>query len=101
MADTFTPPADVAHKARLALDVRATKPPSQQGMTPVGLARANQLANLLDRYDCDEFYYTHEIPHCWLNVKQHLLIPYNFYPTIPTPHPYYANKQPETEPCNV
>jgi len=45
MADTFTPPADVARNARLALDVRATKPPSQQGMTPVGLARANQLAN--------------------------------------------------------
>jgi hypothetical protein len=45
MADTFTPPADVARNARIALDVRATKPPSQQGMTPVGLARANQLAN--------------------------------------------------------
>ena len=48
MADTFTPPADVARNARLALDVRATKPPSQQGMTPVGLARANQLANRED-----------------------------------------------------
>jgi len=45
MADTFTPPADVARNAQRALDVRATKPPSQQGMTPVGLARANQLAN--------------------------------------------------------
>jgi hypothetical protein len=45
MADTYTPPADVARNARQALDVRATKPPSQQGMTPVGLARANQLAN--------------------------------------------------------
>jgi len=45
MADTFTPPADVARNAQRALDVRATKPPSQQGMTPVGLARARQLAN--------------------------------------------------------
>ena len=45
MADTFIPPADVARNARRALDVRTTKPPSQQGMTPVGLARANQLAN--------------------------------------------------------
>jgi Pyruvate/2-oxoacid:ferredoxin oxidoreductase delta subunit len=45
MADTYTPPASVARNAQRALDVRATKPPSQQGMTPVGLARANQLAN--------------------------------------------------------
>jgi hypothetical protein len=45
MADTFTPPADVARNAQRALDVRAEKPPSEQGMTAVGLARANQLAN--------------------------------------------------------
>jgi hypothetical protein len=45
MADTFTPPADVARNARQALDVRAKKPPSQRGMTPVGIARATQLAN--------------------------------------------------------
>ena len=41
---TFVPPANVAENAQRALDVRATKPPSQQGMTLVGLARANQLA---------------------------------------------------------
>lgn len=45
MADTFTAPQEVADNAQRALDVRATKPASQQGMTPVGLARANQLAN--------------------------------------------------------
>ena len=44
MADTFTPPDNVAQNAQRALDVRAEKPPSQRGMTPVGLARANQLA---------------------------------------------------------
>jgi len=43
--DTYTPPADVARNARLALEVRASKPESEQGMTAVGLARANQLAN--------------------------------------------------------
>ena len=42
---TYTPPADVADNARQALDVRAEKPPSQRGMTAVGLARARQLAN--------------------------------------------------------
>jgi hypothetical protein len=45
MADTFTPPAAVAANARQALAVRESKPPSQRGMTAVGLARANQLAN--------------------------------------------------------
>ena len=45
MADTFTPPAAVARNARRALDVRKAKPPSQRGMTPVGIARATQLAN--------------------------------------------------------
>ena len=44
MADTFTAPQAVADNAQRALDVRATKPESQRGMTPVGLARANQLA---------------------------------------------------------
>lgn len=43
--DTYTPPADVARNASLALEVRASKPESEQGMTAVGLARANQLAN--------------------------------------------------------
>lgn len=41
---TYTPPASVAANAQRALDVRREKPPSQQGMTAVGLARANQLA---------------------------------------------------------
>ena len=43
--EPYIPPADVAENARRALEVRASKPPSQQGMTPVGLARANQLAS--------------------------------------------------------
>ena len=42
---TYTPPLDVADNARQALEVRAEKPPSQRGMTAVGLARARQLAN--------------------------------------------------------
>lgn len=45
MPDTYTPPVAVARNAQRALDVRATKPPSQQGMTAVGLARARQLSN--------------------------------------------------------
>ena len=44
-SDTHIPPEAVADNARLALEVRAEKPPSQQGMTLVGLARANQLAD--------------------------------------------------------
>jgi HK97 family phage major capsid protein len=43
-SDTHTPPVAVARNAQRALDVRAEKPPSQQGMTLVGLARARQLA---------------------------------------------------------
>jgi hypothetical protein len=42
--DTHTPPEAVADNARMALEVRAEKPPSEQGMTLVGLARARQLA---------------------------------------------------------
>ena len=42
---TYIAPQAVADNAQRALDVRAEKPASQQGMTPVGLARANQLAN--------------------------------------------------------
>lgn len=41
----FIPPANVAENAQRALKVRASKPQSQRGMTLVGLARANQLAN--------------------------------------------------------
>ena len=43
-SDTHTPPEAVADNARMALEVRAEKPPSEQGMTLVGLARARQLA---------------------------------------------------------
>lgn len=43
--DTYVPPEAVAENARRALEVRAEKPPSQRGMTPIGLARARQLAN--------------------------------------------------------
>lgn len=42
---TYTPPRSVADNAQLALDKRQQMPPSQRGMTAVGLARANQLAN--------------------------------------------------------
>lgn len=44
-ADSYIPPADVARNARRALEVRQSKPESQRGMTPVGIARATQLAN--------------------------------------------------------
>ena len=44
-ADTHTPPKGVRDAARRALEVRASKPPSQRGMTPVGIARARDLAN--------------------------------------------------------
>ena len=40
---TFKPTAAMAANARRALRIRSEKPPSQRGMTPVGLARANQL----------------------------------------------------------
>ena len=45
---SFQPPAAVAATARRALDRRAQQPPSQRGMTPVGLARARQLAHRQD-----------------------------------------------------
>jgi lambda family phage portal protein len=41
----FTPPEGAREAAKRALDVRETKPPSQRGMTPVGLARARDLIN--------------------------------------------------------
>jgi len=44
-SDTHTPPKGVRDAARRALEVRASKPPSQRGMTPVGIARARDLAN--------------------------------------------------------
>tara|TARA_Y100000592_G_scaffold21405_1_gene33016 strand:- start:8285 stop:10255 length:1971 start_codon:yes stop_codon:yes gene_type:complete len=39
----FTPPQGVRDAASRALEVRATKPESQRGMTPVGIARARDL----------------------------------------------------------
>ena len=42
---SFQPPAGAAAAARRALERRAEMPPSQRGMTPVGLVRARQLAN--------------------------------------------------------
>ena len=41
----FTPPEGVQAAAARALEVRAKKPASQRGMTPVGIARARDLAN--------------------------------------------------------
>lgn len=41
----FTPPKGAQEAAKRALEVRADKPPSQRGMTPVGIARARDLAN--------------------------------------------------------
>jgi len=42
---SFRPPAPVAAADRRALERRAQQPPSNRGMTPVGLARARQLLN--------------------------------------------------------
>jgi hypothetical protein len=42
---SFKPPKMVQRAAQQALKVRASKPPSQRGMTAVGLARARDLAN--------------------------------------------------------
>jgi hypothetical protein len=39
------PPQSAADAARRALDIRREKPPSQRGMTPVGIRRASQIAN--------------------------------------------------------
>jgi hypothetical protein len=41
----FKPPQGARDAAKRALEVRETKPPSQRGMTPVGLARARDLQN--------------------------------------------------------
>jgi len=41
----MTPSRATATAARRALDVRAEKPASQRGMTPIGIRRATQLAN--------------------------------------------------------
>lgn len=44
-AKSFTPPQAVRNNARRALQVRSEKPPSQRGMTAVGIARARDLSN--------------------------------------------------------
>jgi hypothetical protein len=41
----FVPPKGAQEAAKRALEVRASKPPSQRGMTPVGIARARDLGN--------------------------------------------------------
>ncbi len=41
----LTPTAAMAKAAQDALDVRKTKPPSERGMTDVGIARARDLSN--------------------------------------------------------
>lgn len=41
----FTPPKGVQQAAKRSLEVRATKPDSQKGLTAVGIARARDLAN--------------------------------------------------------
>jgi len=45
MAESVTPPANVAAAARRGLELRAKQAPSNRAGTPVGLARAAQLAN--------------------------------------------------------
>ena len=44
-ADSYRPTAGMASNARRALEVRASKPPSQRGMTAVGIARARDIQN--------------------------------------------------------
>jgi len=44
-ADGYKPTAAMAANAKRAMEVRAEKPPSQRGMTSVGIARARQLMN--------------------------------------------------------
>ncbi|MBM4230664.1 MAG: phage portal protein [Gammaproteobacteria bacterium] len=43
--DSYVPNQQMADNARRALEVRASKPPSQRGMTAVGLARARDIQN--------------------------------------------------------
>lgn len=44
-AEGYVPPKGAQAAARRALEVRAEKPPSERGMTSVGLARARDLSN--------------------------------------------------------
>lgn len=45
LAETVTPPADVAAEAREALEERRAAPPSKRAMLATGIRRATQLAN--------------------------------------------------------
>jgi hypothetical protein len=45
MPDSYTPPASVAAAARRGLALREAQPPSNRAGTPVGIARARDLAN--------------------------------------------------------
>jgi hypothetical protein len=45
VAESFIPPSTVARAAQRGLDLRAEQPPSNRAGTPVGIARAVQLAN--------------------------------------------------------
>lgn len=42
---SFIPPAEVQANARRALEVRASKPPSERGMLDEGISRARDLSN--------------------------------------------------------
>lgn len=42
---SYVPTVEMANNAKKALQVRESKPPSQRGMTPVGLARARDIMN--------------------------------------------------------
>ena len=42
---SFLPPKKAQEAGCRALEIRSEKPPSQRGMTPVGLARARDLCN--------------------------------------------------------
>ena len=43
MAQTYTPTAEMADNARMALKVRESKPDSQKGGTIIGLGRARDI----------------------------------------------------------
>jgi hypothetical protein len=42
---SFLPPSKAREAGCRALEIRSEKPPSQRGMTPVGIARARDLCN--------------------------------------------------------
>lgn len=52
MSDKYKIPASVKANAKRALEIRKELPPSQRGLTPVGVARAVQLSTQ-DEIDLD------------------------------------------------